>query len=179
MSFRTQRSQDRTSSVTAAAARRRRNYRGFVPRRPRSSLPDRGIYQVTVRGVNRGPIVFDDVDRNSLHALVLQIERRFDWCYDAYCLMTTHFHLVLPTTLASLSAGMHRLNGLWAQRINRRYNRTGHLFENRFSAWVVRDEDHWRETCRYVLENPVKAGLCKSVHDWPWSGGRFLRDYRA
>ena len=92
--------------------------------------------------------------------------------------MTTHFHLVLAVKLASLSAGMHWLNGIWAQRMNRRWSRTGHLFENRFSAWVVRDEEHWIETCRYVLENPVKAGLCESALDWPWSGGRFLRRYR-
>jgi putative transposase len=155
-----------------------RLYRGLVPRRPRKSLPDRSIYQVTVRGVNRSAIVFDDIDRNALHELVLLTEKRFGWVYDVFCLMTTHFHLVLPANLASLSSGMHWLNGIWAQRINRRYGRTGHLFENRFSAWVIRDEEHWRETCRYVLENPVRAGLCESALDWPWSGGRFLAQYR-
>ena len=149
-----------------------------MPRRPRSTLPDDGCYKVTVRGVNKGAIVFDDADRNALHELVLRTEKRFGWRYDVYCLMTTHFHLVLPVKLASLSAGMHWLNGIWAQRMNRRWGRTGHLFENRFSAWVVRDEEHWIETCRYVLENPVKAGLCESALDWPWSGGRLLRRYR-
>jgi putative transposase len=148
-----------------------------MPRRPRSTLPDDGCYQVTVRGVNKGAIVFDDADRNALHELVLRTEKRFGWRYDVYCLMTTHFHLVLAVELASLSAGMHWLNGIWAQRMNRRWGRSGHLFENRFSAWVVRDEEHWVETCRYVLENPIKAGLCESALDWPWSGGRFLRRY--
>ena len=146
-----------------------------MPRRARSTLPDNGCYQVTARGVNRGAIVFDDADRTALKELVVRTGKRFGWRYDAYCLMTTHFHLVLAVKLASLSAGMHWLNGIWAQRMNRRWNRTGHLFENRFSAWVVRDEEHWIQTCRYVLENPVKAGLCESASDWPWSGGRFLR----
>jgi putative transposase len=149
-----------------------------VPRRPRSSLPDDAIYQVTVRGVNRSNIVFDEVDRNALQELVVRTEQRFGWCYDVYCLMTTHLHLVLPAKLASLSAGMHWLNGIWAQRMNRRHNRTGHLFENRFSAWVIRDERHWLATCRYVLENPVRAGLCTDARDWPWSGGRFFSQYR-
>jgi putative transposase len=148
-----------------------------MPRRPRRSLPDNGIYHVTVLGVDKLPIVFDDVDRNALHELVLRAEQKFGWCYDAYCLMTTHFHLVLPATLASLSVGMHWLNGVWAQRMNRRHGRVGHLFANRYSAWVVRDEQHWLKTCRYVLENPVKVGLCESVLDWPWSGGRFLQHY--
>jgi putative transposase len=150
-----------------------------MPRRPRRELPDPGLFHITARGVNRSLIAFDDVDSAALHRLVLQAAERCGWTYDVFTLMSNHFHLVMPTSLESLSAGMHWLMGTYAQRINRRHNRTGHLFENRFSAWVVRDEEHWLEACRYVLENPVKAGLCESVLDWPWSGGRFLTNYRA
>ena len=150
-----------------------------MPRRPRRGLPDPGLFQITARGVNRQLIAFDDVDFAALHRLVLQAAERFGWTYDAFTLMSNHFHLVMPTSLKSLSVGMHWLMGTYAQRINRRHNRTGHLFENRFSAWIVRDEEHWLETCRYVLENPVKAGLCESALDWPWSGGRFLAIYRG
>jgi putative transposase len=149
-----------------------------MPRRPRHSLPASGVFHVTARGVDRSLIAFDEVDRNALQQLVLTTADRFGWSYDVYCLMSSHFHLVIPTALGPLSAGMHWLNGIHAQRFNRRHNRTGHLFENRFSARFVRDEDHWRETCRYVLENPVKAGLCDAALDWPWSGGRYLREYR-
>jgi putative transposase len=153
-------------------------YVGRVARLPRNSLPSTGVFHATQRGVNRGLIAFDDVDFKVLQGLVLATAARCGWEYDVYTLMSNHFHLVVPTELAKLSAGMHWLCGLYAQRINRRHNRTGHLFENRFSAWVVRDEDHWRETCRYVLENPVKAGLCDTALDWPWSGGRYLSEYR-
>jgi putative transposase len=149
-----------------------------VPRSPRRSLPDPGVFQVTARGVNRGLIAFDEVDFNSLQQLVIATADRVGWTYDVYTLMSNHFHLVMPSSLAALSRGMHWLMGTYAQRINRRHNRTGHLFERRFSAWVVRDEDHWLETCRYVLENPVKAGLCASPLEWPWSGGRYLSEYR-
>lgn len=144
-----------------------------MPRKPRNTLPSPSAYQVTVRGVDRAPIVFDDVDRNALRDLVLRTERRFSWEYDVFCLMTNHFHLVLTTTSDALSSGMHWLNGVWAQRFNRRHGRTGHLFENRFRVWLIHDEEHWEATCRYVLENPVRAGLCESPADWPWSGGRF------
>jgi putative transposase len=149
-----------------------------MPRLARRALPDRGVFHVTARGVNRSVFAFDDIDHNALQQLVRKTADRFGWTYDVFCLMSSHYHLVIPTTLTSLSAGMHWLNGIYAQRINRRHNRTGHLFANRFSARLVRDEDHWRETCRYVLENPVKAGLCASALDWPWSGGRYLREYR-
>jgi putative transposase len=149
-----------------------------VPRSPRRALPDPCVFHITARGVNRSLIAFDERDFDALQRLVRASARRFGWEYDVYCLMSSHFHLVIPTSVNSLSAGMHWLMGIYAQRINRRHNRTGHLFENRFSAWVVRDEDHWGKTCRYVLENPVKAGLCASARDWPWSGGRYLREYR-
>ena len=64
---------------------------------------------------------------------------------------------------------MHRLNGLYAQHFNRRHGRKGHLYEERFSAWVVNDEAHFENTIRYVLENPVRAGLCRRVEDGVWS----------
>jgi putative transposase len=130
---------------------------------------------VTARGVDRGLIVRDEVDREELHRIVLLAERRFSWRYHAYCLMSSHFHLIVRTALPSLSSGMHWLNGVYAQRFNRRYGRRGHLFENRFSARVLRDEQHWEKSCMYVLENPVAAGLCEFAADWPWSGGRFVR----
>jgi REP element-mobilizing transposase RayT len=126
---------------------------------------------VTVRGVAGSSIFQDDFDRVALRELLRRTEQRFEWRCDAYCLMTTHFHLVLACRRASLSAGMHWLGGVYAQRFNRRHDRRGHLFENRFSAWFVADERHWENACNYVFENPVKAGLCERPDEWPWSGG--------
>jgi REP element-mobilizing transposase RayT len=152
-------------TVTAAYGR-------SVPRRPRSVLPETGIYHVTSRGVDRCLIVRDEQDWHALHEVVLAAQRRFDWGYDAYCLMSSHFHLLVRAPLPRISKGMHWLNGTYAQRFNRRWGRTGHLFGDRFNAWVMRDERHWERTCRYILENPVKAQLCEFADDWPWSGGR-------
>jgi REP element-mobilizing transposase RayT len=148
-----------------------------MARQPRCELPADGIYHVTARGVDRLPIVRDRFDWEALHELVLAAEGRFCWGYDVYCLMSSHLHLVVRAPLPRVSRGMHWLNGVYAQRFNRRHERVGHLFENRFSARVMRDETHWENTCRYVLENPVKAGLCELASDWPWSGGRFLRRF--
>ena len=108
--------------------------------------------------------------------LLLKAAARFLWRCDAYCLMSSHFHLIVRASRESLSGGMHWLNGLYAQRFNRRYGRRGHLFENRFSAHVIESEEHWQESCRYVFDNPVKAGLCEFAGDWPWSGGRLFGD---
>jgi REP-associated tyrosine transposase len=146
-----------------------------MPRRPRNQLPPAGVYHVTARGVDRGLIVRDEFDWRSLQELVVTAQRRFEWTCDAYCLMSTHFHLLAQTTLPDLSRGMHWLNGTYALRFNRRWGRVGHLFQSRFDAWVIRDERHWERACRYILDNPVKAGLCEFAADWPWSGGRVAR----
>jgi putative transposase len=144
-----------------------------MPRRPRSHLPPDGVFHVTNRGVDRCPIVRDPQDWDALLGLVLGTERRFGWRYDVFTLMSTHFHVVIRAPLTDVSRGMHWLTGAYAQRFNKRWGRVGHLFENRFHCWVMRDEAHWERTCRYVLDNPVKAGLCELAADWPWSGGRF------
>jgi REP element-mobilizing transposase RayT len=144
-----------------------------MPRRPRSHLPPDGVFHVTARGVDRCPIVRDRDDWQALETLALTAGRRFGWVYDVFTLMSTHFHLVIRASRTDVSSGMHWLNGVYAQRFNKRWGRVGHLFENRFQSWVMRDEEHWERTCRYVLDNPVKAGLCELSSDWPWSGGRF------
>ncbi len=83
--------------------------------------------------------------------------------------MTTHYHLVVDTELWRLSDGMHRLNGTYALAFNRRHGRSGHLFGERYAAWVPRTERHLRATIEYVRRNPVRAGLCSVAADWPWS----------
>ena len=73
--------------------------------------------------------------------------------------MTNHFHLIVEIPSENLSAGMHRLNGVYAQWFNERHDRTGHLFERRFSAKRIEGDEQLQNTAEYVLQNPVKAGL--------------------
>ena len=120
--------------------------------------------------MDQAPIFVDDVDRLAFLRLLHDVVARRRWTCHAFCLMGTHYHLVVETELRQLSTGLHRLNGVYAQLFNRRHRRTGHLFGDRFHAWLVTDEQHLQATCAYVLENPVRAGLCASADRWPWSG---------
>lgn len=104
------------------------------------------------------------------------VARRFRWSFHALCLMSTHYHLVLSTTRALLSQGMHRLNGMYADAFNDKYGRWGHVFGDRFSCRLVEEERYLEALCRYVLRNPVEAGLCETPADWPWSYSRFGKD---
>jgi len=138
-----------------------------MPRRLRSELPD-GMFHVTSRGVARAPIVRDTHDYIALRAQLREVIRKFAWNVYAYCLMPNHYHLVLSTEREGLSKGMHRLNGLYAQRFNRRHGRVGHLFQNRFSAYVIESDAHLLSAILYVGDNPVRAGLAERPADWPW-----------
>ena len=143
-----------------------------MARLPRKNLPD-GIYHVTARGVAQAAIFLDDDDRRAFLRLLAQAVEHHAWCCHVFCLMTTHYHLVAEATRAALSAGLHRLNGLYAQRVNRRHKRHGHVFADRFWASVIENEEQLSATCCYVVSNPVRAGLCTEPQAWPWSASRY------
>jgi hypothetical protein len=83
--------------------------------------------------------------------------------------MTNHYHLLLETPEPNLTRGMHRLNGPYAQRLNKRHGRVGHLFQGRYKAILVERESHLLELARYVVLNPVRAGMVGSAGEYPWS----------
>ena len=112
-----------------------------MPRIPRSQLPSPAWYHVVCRGVEQRPIVLDDRDREAWFKLFLDVQQRFAWRVHAWNLLDNHFHLLVETTQPELSRGMQRLNGIYAMRFNRRYARSGHLFQNRFESRVVEGDD--------------------------------------
>ncbi|UHD17821.1 transposase [Thiocapsa bogorovii] len=86
--------------------------------------------------------------------------------------MTNHYHLLLETPDANLSKGMRQLNGVYTQYVNRAHGRVGHLFQGRFKAILVERERYLLELARYVVLNPVRAGMVRAPGDWPWSSYR-------
>jgi REP element-mobilizing transposase RayT len=118
------------------------------------------------------PIFVDDDDRHLFLAILGDVIRRFEWECRAYCLMTNHYHLALRTPAANIGDGMHRLNGLYAQAFNRRHGFKGHLFEERYWSGLIQTDDHAFSLMRYVVLNPVRAGICPLPHQWPWSSYR-------
>ena len=84
----------------------------------------------------------------------------------AWNLLDNHFHLLVETTQPELSRGMQRLNGVYAMRFNRRYARSGHLFQGRFESRVIEGEAHLDTVVEYIFENTTRVGL----RGWPWRG---------
>lgn len=127
------------------------------------------IYHVTTRGNARGDIFGDDSDRELFLKILGQVVSRFNWLCHAYCLMDNHYHLLIETPEGNLSAGMRQLNGVYTQAFNRAHGRDGHLFKGRFKAILVEKESHLLELCRYVVLNPVRAGMVSVAQDYAWS----------
>jgi REP element-mobilizing transposase RayT len=129
-------------------------------------------YHAGTHGIPRMPVFLGDDDRELFLAILADVVERFEWRCQAYCLMGNHYHLALRTPEANIGAGMHRLNGLYAQAFNRRHGFNGHLFEDRYwSTLAETDADVFRIT-RYVVLNPIRAGMCALPHQWPWSSYR-------
>ncbi|MGC8492558.1 MAG: REP-associated tyrosine transposase [Syntrophobacteraceae bacterium] len=130
------------------------------------------IYHVTARGKARMPIFEDDRDRTNFLKLIEEAMERFKWhCY-AYCLMTKHYHLLVETIQGNLSPGMRHINGVYTQRFNRTHSRVGHLFQGRFKSVVVDRDAYLLELCRYVVLNPVRAGMVECPEEYVWSSYR-------
>lgn len=138
---------------------------------PRGPLPA-GIYHVGTRSAGPIEIFHDDLDRSQFCNLLVRRLRGSHWRCLAFCLMPTHYHLLLDVPDDSLQPGMRVLNGRYAVAFNLRHGRRGHLFGDRYFAKPVLTEASLRRRYRYIARNPVKAGLCVSALDWQWSSVR-------
>ena len=137
----------------------------------RLEFPD-ALYHVTARGDRREAIFDDDDDRRAFLLTLAQVVKRFNWLCYAYCLMGNHYHLLIQTPDGNLSKGMRQLNGVFTQLSNRRHQRVGHLFQGRFKAILVEGDAYLLELARYIVLNPVRAGMKKKPEHWPWSSYR-------
>lgn len=121
------------------------------------------------RGNRRAIIFEEDEDRRCFLSILAGVAERYEVLCLAYCLMGTHYHLVIQTPRGNLSDVMRQLNGVFAQTSNRRHCRCGHVFDGRFRAFVIQRESYLRRAIRYVVLNPVRAHLASKAADWPWS----------
>ena len=127
------------------------------------------VYHITSRGNERKKIFWDDQDRELYLARLDQIHERFHWHVHAYVLMSNHCHLLVETPMANLSRGMRQLNGVYTQEFNRRHGRVGHLFQGRFKAILVEEDNYLLEVSRYIILNPVRAGMVERPEEYRWS----------
>jgi len=129
-------------------------------------------HHVTSRGNERRDIFLSDEDRLAFLRFLAIAARRFGWVVTAWVLMTNHFHLVIRTPQPNLSRGMQWLNGAYAGWFNARHRRVGHLFQGRFKSVLVEEETYFARLLRYVVLNPVRAGMVSTPEHDRWSSFR-------
>ncbi len=126
-------------------------------------------YHLTTRSAGAIAIFRDAEDYSRCLRIVGYVVNRLAWRVHLYCLMPTHWHLVVTIEEPTLAEGAHILNGLYARTFNKRYGRNGHLFGARYRNPRIETERHAIRVCSYIPVNPVAAGLCDWPEQWPWS----------
>jgi putative transposase len=132
------------------------------------------LYHVTSRGGHSDAIFRDDTDRQVWLAVLGRVCGRCSFVVHAFCQMTNHYHLVVETIDGHLADGMRELNGAYAQYFNRRHALVGHVFQGRYHAVLVQKQAHLLELSRYVVLNPLRAGMVASVREWQWSSYHYM-----
>lgn len=143
-----------------------------MPRKSRIDVPG-AVHHAIIRGIERSPIFKDSKDyENFISRLALILNETSTSCY-AWALMKNHVHLLLRTGHLSLTTVMRRLLTGYAQQFNRRYNRSGHLFQNRYKSFLCEEDPYFLELVRYIHLNPIRAGIANDMAElekFPWCG---------
>jgi REP element-mobilizing transposase RayT len=143
-----------------------------VARRPRIDLP--GYHHVINRGVNRSDVFVSDADKGTFISILCKACRIYDVVVHDYCLMDNHYHLLIENRHENLSLFMRQINANYAIFFNKKYNRTGHLWQGRYRSWYILDEDYLFRTIRYIEYNPIEAGMAVQIRDYPYTLGSTL-----
>jgi len=143
-----------------------------MPRRPR--IEEAGYHHVINRGVARGDIFLQEKDYEIFLEIVKTAKERYDFIVHSLCLMTNHYHLLLETKHNNLSLISRQINSKYAQYFNREYCRVGPLWQGRFKNYFVYDESYLWILFRYIEQNPIKAGMVKSIGEYSWSASTFI-----
>ena len=139
-----------------------------MPRQAREKS-ESGIYHLMLRGINKQNIFEDEEDRKRFLETLEYYKRQSSYLLYGYCLMDNHIHLLIKEKDESISQVIKRISSSYVYWYNQKYERSGHLFQERFKSEVVETEEHFLVVLRYIHQNPLKAGITKDISKYLWS----------
>lgn len=139
-----------------------------MPRKPRRKSKS-GIYHIILRGINKQLIFEHDDDKTKLLKVLKRYKEISQFQLYGYCLMDNHIHLLLKETNETVSEAIKRISSSYVRWYNRKYNRCGHLFQERFKSECVENKRYFLRVLRYIHQNPMKAGLARDIYDHKWT----------
>ena len=139
-----------------------------MPRQARRKS-ESGIYHIMLRGINQQQIFEDSEDYEKFLQILKDCKMVSEYKLFAYCLMGNHIHLLVQEGKEPIEQVMKRLATRFVYWYNIKYQRVGHLFQDRFKSEPVEDDEYFITIIRYIHQNPVKAGLCRNVDGYEYS----------
>lgn len=147
-----------------------------MARRPRIDIT--GYYHIVNRGVERRVVFYDKDDFEYFIDLLAKGCKQFHIILHNYCLMNNHYHLLIELKEQNLSKFMRYLNSIYAIYFNKKYKRTGHLWQGRFKSWYVANEAYLYILMRYIEQNPLKAKIVDKIEHYPYSSSYYFFKYK-
>ena len=139
-----------------------------MSRKPIFEYPG-GVYHLIQRGNNREYIFRNSEDKEYILELLKEYREIMEFKLYGYVIMGNHYHFIIRIGPVALKDIMQRINNKFSRYYNRKYGRTGHVFENRYKGILVIDDRYLLSLLRYVHQNPVNANMCERIEDYVWS----------
>lgn len=139
-----------------------------MPRYPRKKSLS-GIYHIMMRGVNKQTIFEDEEDKFKFLKTLKKYKKISNYQIYSYCLMDNHVHLLLKESVEPLAEIIKRISSSYVYAYNMKYERCGHLFQDRFKSEIVENRADFFKVLRYIHQNPLKAGLAVNVFESKWT----------
>ena len=137
-----------------------------MPRKERITHP--GFYHIINRGVERRNVFLDGDDFDRFLSIVYESFKEYDVVMHSYCIMTNHYHLLIETKKTNISDAMKRVNSLYSIYFNKKYKRTGHLWQGRFTSYYLYDDIYFWYVTKYIERNPIKANMVKQIDQYKY-----------
>ena len=139
-----------------------------MPRKARIKS-ETGIYHLICRGINKQNIFEDEEDKQRFLETLAHYKSLSGYSLYGYCLMDNHIHLLIKENKESVDQVIKRISSSYVYWYNQKYQRCGHLFQERYKSEVVETDAYFLMALRYIHQNPVKAGITQSASEYLWS----------
>ena len=126
------------------------------------------VYHIIIRGIDKQDIFLDTYDKDKFLKIIRDTKEKYNYEVYAYCLMDNHVHLIIYDKDEKISKIMQSIEIRYVSYFNLKYDRVGHLFQDRFHSKRIGDREYLKLACRYIHQNPAKAGIAKT-EEYKWS----------
>lgn len=149
-----------------------------MPKFIRKNLIGIKYVHITTHGISEEYIYEDVNEKRKIRRLILENQKEFNINVIAFCIMSNHLHLLIQfKEPKDLSMYMHKINTIYAIYYNKKHNRTGYVYKDRFHSQIIMDIKHLQNAIVYIHNNPVKAKICSKVNEYEFSSySNFWKD---